>query len=101
MVYVGDTGQLRQQLLHTLHDPPQGDHSGILATYHRLKASFYWSGMKYVVKTYVQSCDFCQKTKDEHVATPGLLQPLPVPKTAWDITTIDFIKGLPTSLKFN
>ncbi|XP_039044642.1 uncharacterized protein LOC120184185 [Hibiscus syriacus] len=40
-VYVGETGGLRQQILSILHDSPQGGHSGIHATYYRLKLYFY------------------------------------------------------------
>jgi transposase InsO family protein len=35
--------------------------------------------------------------KPERVRSPGLLQPLHVPDEAWQIITMDFIKGLPQS----
>ncbi|GMI71757.1 hypothetical protein HRI_000845000 [Hibiscus trionum] len=57
--------------------------------------------MKQQVKTHVLSCDVCQRTKDEHILKPGLLQPLPIPSQAWETISMDFIEGLPTSKKFN
>lgn len=36
-------------------------------------------------------------TKPEHIHTPGLLQPLPIPSEAWTSVGIDFITGLPKS----
>ncbi|GMI64861.1 hypothetical protein HRI_000155400 [Hibiscus trionum] len=90
-----------QQLLSTLHDSPHGGHSGKQATFQRLHSYFYWPCMRAMVHSYVQNCDVCQRTKSEHVAPPGLLQPLPIPNQAWDIITMDFVEGLPPSNKFN
>ena len=44
---------------------------------------------------YVQECTVCQQAKVEHVKTPGLLQPLPVPSAPWTVISLDFIEGLP------
>jgi hypothetical protein len=35
----------------------------------------------------------CQ-AKSEHVNLPGKLQPLPIPPSAWDTVSLDFIEGL-------
>ncbi|KAK8999763.1 hypothetical protein V6N11_065260 [Hibiscus sabdariffa] len=94
-------GPLRLQLLQILHDSPHGGHSGIQNTYQRIKATFYWPSLKSMVITYVQQCDICQRTKSEHQAKPGLLQPLPIPSKAWETITTDFIEGLPKSNSFN
>ncbi|GMI70373.1 hypothetical protein HRI_000706600 [Hibiscus trionum] len=56
-VYVADHGPLRAHLINTLDDSPVGGHSGIQATYQRLRSYFYWPGLKSAVTTYVQSCD--------------------------------------------
>ncbi|XP_039044703.1 uncharacterized protein LOC120184271 [Hibiscus syriacus] len=96
-VYVGSKGDLRLQILSNLHDSPQGGHSGVQATYQRIKAHFYWSGLKKMVVVYVRKCDTCQRIKVEHIPKIGLLQPLPVPNQAWEIITMDFTDGLPKS----
>ena len=57
----------------------------------------YWKGMSKDVKAFVQKCSVCQKCKYETKASPGLLQPLPIPDLIWQHITMDFIEGLPSS----
>jgi transposase InsO family protein len=45
----------------------------------------------------VHKCNTCQLNKSETVASPGLLQPIPVPEGPWTVITMDFIGGLPKS----
>lgn len=94
---VGNNDQFRLKLLHEHHASPTGGHSGGERTYHRLKQAFYWRGMKQAVLKYVAECDTCQRNKSETVATPGLLQPLPIPNRLWSDISMDFIEGLPSS----
>ncbi|KAD4585829.1 hypothetical protein E3N88_23430 [Mikania micrantha] len=42
-----------------------------------------------------RECHTCQRVKYETIATPGLLQPLPVPKYVLVDISMDFISGLP------
>ena len=51
--------------------------------------------MKQAIQAYVQSCTICQQAKAEHIKKPGLLSPLPIPKEAWSLVSMDFIGGLP------
>lgn len=43
----------------------------------------------------------CQRAKPERTLYPGKLQPLPVPRAAWEVITMDFIEGLPSSYQYN
>ena len=91
----------QHSVLQALHSSPMGGHSGIYATYVRIKHLFAWPGLKKMVHAFVSQCAVCQQAKTERVKYPGLLQPLPVPEYAWQIVTLDFIEGLPMSKMTN
>jgi hypothetical protein len=45
----------------------------------------------------VNNCTVCLQAKPDRVSYPGLLSPLPVPAHSWQVVSMDFIDGLPTS----
>lgn len=96
-IWLGHHPEAQQSVLLALHNSGVGGHSGITATYHRIKGLFAWPGLRKAVQTYVSQCEICQQAKVEHCKTPGLLQPLPVPLQAWHTVTMDFVEGLPKS----
>jgi hypothetical protein len=100
-IWVGADTSLQQQIISAFHDSPQGGHSGFPVTYRRLLALFSWPSMKQMIKEYVKSCRVCQQAKPERLPPAGLLQPLPVPSEPWEVATMDFIDGLPTSRHYN
>lgn len=92
---VGSSDDVKKLILQEVHSSPIGGHSGSERTYHRVKRSFYWRGLKGSVNRFVAECDVCQRNKGETVASPGLLQPLPIPERIWTDISMDFIEGLP------
>jgi hypothetical protein len=100
-IWVGVNHSLQQEILHALHSTPIGGHSGFHATYHRVKHTFSWPGLKQHVKQFVAGCATCQQAKTEKVPYPGLLEPLQIPPGAWQVVTMDFITGLPKSSGFD
>jgi hypothetical protein len=97
LIWVGQNSALRTKLVATLHDSATGGHSGVHATYHRLKKLVFWKGMNTDVEDFVKQCQICQKAKGERVHPTSLLQPLPVPQGAWQDIAMDFIEKLPKS----
>jgi hypothetical protein len=100
-IWVGSNELAQQNILQALHASGLGGHSGIAATYSRVKSLFAWPHLKQAVQKFVQQCSVCQQAKIEHTRLPGLLQPLPVPTQAWEIISLDFVEGLPTSDRYN
>lgn len=100
-VWLGNNVKLQNQIMRALHDSAIGGHSGFPATYSRIKQLLAWPGMKMQIRTHVQTCQVCQQAKPDRSPYPGLLHPLPVAKRCWDLVSLDFIEGLPTSGKAN
>jgi hypothetical protein len=88
-------------LIAAFHDSAWGGHSGILVTHMKLKQCFAWRGMKSAIHNYIRACTVCQQSKPDRTKQPGLLQPLPVPFSAWQVISMDFVEGLPLSGSFN
>jgi len=99
--WLGNHQEAHQAIFTALHDSGLGGHSGIAATYNKIKALFAWPRMKQDVQAYVSKCQVCQQAKPEHSKLPGLLQPLPIPLHAWHTISLDFIEGLPKSKNFD
>nr|GEW94209.1 putative mitochondrial protein [Tanacetum cinerariifolium] len=90
---IGNSPELKQKLS-WMHDSPHGGHSGVQATCKRIGALFYWPKLKQAVRDYVRECDTCQRCKADLAASPGLLQPLPIPAAIWEDISMDFVEVL-------
>jgi hypothetical protein len=100
-IWIGANSALRTKLISTLHSSAIGGHSGIQATYQRVKRLFAWTGLKLAVGEFVRQCSICQHAKHSIAHPAGLLQPLPIPDGAWQDITMDFVEGLPLSEGYN
>lgn len=100
-IWLGSNAEAHKEILLTLHSSGIGGHSGITATYLKIKALFSWPNMKEDIKNYITQCSVCSQAKHEHCKLPGLLQPLPIPPQAWHTVCLDFIEGLPKSKSFD
>lgn len=96
-VVIPPDSDLIVQLLQEFHDSPSGGHSGVLRTYKRIAAQFYWPSLPKSVRDYVASCSVCQANKTATAFPAGLLQPLSIPHQVWDDIIMDFVEGLPSS----
>ena len=56
---------------------------------------FIWPKMVDHIKSFVTTCDTCQRIKSSSQLPAGLLQPLPTPGQQWEQVSMDFIVELP------
>lgn len=75
-IWVGNAVEIQTKILTALHSSPLGGHSGMEATYNRIKSLFAWPNMRQTFQTFVSQCSICQQAKHERVPYPGLLAPV-------------------------
>ncbi|KAL8159020.1 hypothetical protein V2J09_000557 [Rumex salicifolius] len=94
---IGNSVALRDKIMSWLHCSGTSGHSGRDATFQRVKSLFYWKGLANDIQTFLRNCVVCQRSKYDRAASPGLIQPLPIPSQIWSDITMDFVEGLPMS----
>ncbi|GMF17172.1 unnamed protein product [Phytophthora fragariaefolia] len=52
-----------KEALQSCHDSLEGGHQGIVRTFHRVKADYYWIGLYADVERHVRSCPDCSSSK--------------------------------------
>ncbi|PHT37368.1 hypothetical protein CQW23_25068 [Capsicum baccatum] len=67
------------------------------STIKRLQYLFYWKDLIHDTRNFVNRCDIFHRLKYDMAASPGLVQPLPVPDGVWIDIYLDFVEGLPKS----
>jgi len=98
---VPDCPQLRLRLLEDNHDSATAGHLGYDKTYNTMVRYFWWPNMAKMVKSFIQSCDYCQRSKATNRSAAGLLMPIGIPQERWEVVTIDFVTGLPVTVAGN
>ncbi|KAA0043069.1 pol protein [Cucumis melo var. makuwa] len=74
-------------------------HPGSTKMYQDLKWVYWWRNMKREVAEFVSRCLVCQQVKAPRQKPAGLLQPLSIPEWKWENVSMDFITGLPRTLR--
>jgi hypothetical protein len=100
-IWLGHHADAHEAVMLALHASGLGGHTGVTATYNKIRALFSWPNMKQDITQFISRCEVCAKAKSEHNRLPGLLQPLPIPEQSWHTVSLDFIEGLPKSKTFD
>ncbi|KAL0537646.1 hypothetical protein IC582_026629 [Cucumis melo] len=90
---------VKTELLSEAHRSPFSMHSGSTKMYQDLKRVYWWRNMKREVAEFVSRCLVCQQVKAPRQKPAGLLQPLSIPEWKWENVSMDFITGLPRTLR--
>ena len=91
---------LVDEILLSCHDSIEGGHQGIVRTYHRVKAEYYWVGLYADVVKHVQACDDCNTNKSK----PLLQEYCPrniVSERSFQVVSMDFVIPLPKTRRGN
>ncbi|KAL0539863.1 hypothetical protein IC582_024084 [Cucumis melo] len=90
---------IKTELLSEAHSSPFSMHPGSTKMYQDLKRVYWWRNMKREVAEFVSRCLVCQQVKAPRQKPTGLLQPLSIPEWKWENVSMDFITGLPRTLR--
>ncbi|TYK03199.1 pol protein [Cucumis melo var. makuwa] len=96
---VPEDSVVKIELLTEAHNSPFTMHPGSTKMYQDLKGVYWWRNMKREVADFVSKCLVCQQVKAPRQRPAGLLQPLSVPGWKWESVSMDFVTGLPRTLK--
>jgi hypothetical protein len=99
LVCIPSKSDIRLSILHDAHDSAIAGHFGFEKTYGHLHSRFFWPTMAKDTRSYVQTCEACQRNKPSQQRPLGLLQPLPIPDRPWQTVTMDFIGPLPKTAR--
>ena len=88
-IVVPKDDEIRTLLISEAHDSPSAGHFGQDRTQGLLQRQWTWRGVQRDVRSFVQSCVLCQRSKHSTAKTAGLLRPL-IPRRPWDMVTLDF-----------
>ncbi|TYK03209.1 pol protein [Cucumis melo var. makuwa] len=98
-LYVPSDSAIKTELLSEAHSSPFSMHPGNTKMYQDLKQVYLWRNMKREVVEFVSKCLVCQQVKAPRQKPTGLLQPLSIREWKWENVSMDFITGLPRTLR--
>ena len=87
-------------ILLNCHDSIEGGHQGIVRTYHRVKADYYWIGLYADVVKHVQACEDCSTSKSKPQLkgySPGNV----ISERPFQVVSMDFVIPLPQTRRGN
>ena len=100
-IYVPNVPKIKLLILDEIHKTPYSGHPSYQKTITMLRKDYLWPNMKTELAEYIARCFECQQVKTEHQHLAGLLQPLPIPNSKWEIISLNFITGLPRNQNLN
>ena len=90
---------MKEEIMHEPHFAPYAMHPESTKMYKDLKSHYWWPRMKKEIAEFVAKCVTCQQIKAKHQAPSGKLQSLSIPEWKWEKITMDFVIGLPRTVR--
>ncbi|RWS21384.1 hypothetical protein B4U80_02731, partial [Leptotrombidium deliense] len=87
----------RLNILKDYHSSSLSAHVGVIKTYLKIRRKYYWPRMKENIRKFVECCDVCQRTKDDHQKPIGLMGKHEISANLFAKIAIDYVGPLTTS----
>ncbi|KAG3010938.1 hypothetical protein PC120_g14748 [Phytophthora cactorum] len=86
---------LRNTIVHEEHGTPTSGHPGQAKTQLLVSSKYYLPGMVKFVRSYVESCELCQRNKYIRGKPTDHLHTLEIPEQRWTDISMEFVTNLP------
>jgi hypothetical protein len=96
-VYVPRDEQLRQEIIQEHHDDRAAGHLGRYKTQELITRNYWWPMISRDMKSYMDGCEACQRTKVIHEPSHAPLHLHSIPTTPWEKISVDLVGPLPMS----
>ncbi|KAL0934971.1 reverse transcriptase domain protein [Colletotrichum truncatum] len=90
-------GRMSPEAIREIHSAPAHSHQGVTKTWKRIRQHYDKTATRQEVSLAIKDCEVCAKSKPSRHQPYGKIQPLPVPQTAWESISLDFVTKLPKS----
>ncbi|XP_038974994.1 uncharacterized protein K02A2.6-like [Phoenix dactylifera] len=89
---------LRDHIIREVHGGGLAGHFGRDKTVIMMEDRFYWPTLRKDVHRIIKHCRTCQLAKGTK-SNAGLYSPLPLPSSPWEDLSMDFVLGLPKTIR--
>src|SRR6266852_7226132 len=96
-IYVPRDEGLQQEIIREHHDSRVAGHPGRYKTQEQITRNYWWPMISRDVKSYVDGCEACQRTKVIHGPSHVPLHLHSIPSEPWEKISVDLIGLLPMS----
>ena len=100
-IYVPSAGNLRIRILQYNHDHILAEHFGQNKTLELVCRGYSWPSLRADVQQFCKSYVTCMRSKPQCHKPYGSLKQLPIPERPWNSISMDFIKKLLSSSRFD
>lgn len=91
----------REQIIKEFHESTMGGHKGISKTDWRIRAIYYWPGMKMEIGNFITKCQNCQRNKIIRTSMRQSMRITDTPKQPFDKIQIGIVGPLPVTPQGN
>ena len=99
--YVPRDKRLREDIIRLHHSTRLAGHPGRYKTQELITRNYWWPRLQTDIRSYIDGCQTCQRTKIRRKAPPAPLSPNAIPTRPWQIVTVDLLGPLPMSHGFD
>jgi transposase InsO family protein len=100
-IYVPDNLDLQRRIIAQHHDSIVAGHPGCWKTLELISRSYWWPNMSRMIGRYTKTCKTCLQNKILRSKPIRKLHPIPPPQDRWCRVSVDFIRELLESRRFN